>query len=85
MTEIVDILQHKIDGFKCETFTFTFEYRVDLCLTACGYALIKFKEMAKRFREKHDPVKCLDREKDEYLYTSKQLRKKWQQEFVVES
>ena len=67
VTELLQILQQKIHDFKHETFTFTLEYRMDISLTACGYALTKFKEMAKRFRDMRDPVKCLEKERETYF------------------
>ena len=67
MTEILKILQECIDNFKNDTFKFTIEYRMELSLTACGYAVTKFKDMAKRYRNEHDPVKCLEKEKARYF------------------
>ena len=67
VTEILKILQECIDNFKNDTFEFTIEYRMELSLTACGYAVTKFKDMARRYRNEHDPVKCLEKEKARYF------------------
>ena len=67
VTEILKILQECIDNFKNDTFEFTIEYRMELSLTACGYAVTKFKDMARRYRNEHDPVKCLEKEKVRYF------------------
>ena len=40
---------------------------MDLSLTACGYALKRFKDMAESYRYEHDPVKCLEKEKAQYF------------------
>ena len=67
ITEILTLLRNRIDMFRCDMFRFTTEYSLDLALTACGYALIKFKEMSERYRNENDPVKCLEREKAKYF------------------
>ena len=43
-------------------FNFTPEYKVDIALTVCGYALPKFERMVELFRKKNDPVEYLERE-----------------------
>ena len=65
--EILQMLQKEIDKMSSDTFKFSTEYRMDLALTACGYALIQFQKMAKTFQDEHDPVKCLEKEKSHYL------------------
>ena len=67
VTEILKILQECIDNFTNDTFGFTIEYRMDLSLTACGYALKTFKDMAESYRNEHDTVKCLEKEKARYF------------------
>ena len=64
VTEILKILQECIDDLKNDMFVFTIEYRMDLSLTACGYAVTKFMDIA---RSEHDPVKCLEKEKARYF------------------
>ena len=66
-TKIIILLQEKVEIFKSDMFEFTLEYRMDLTLTACGYALEKFQQMAQRYRDENDPVKCLEREKPQYF------------------
>ncbi|CAI8011713.1 Interferon-induced very large GTPase 1 [Geodia barretti] len=67
-TEILTLLDEKLRDFnRDEIFKFSPEYKMDLALTACGYALKKFKEMAERYRDENDPVKCLGREKERYF------------------
>jgi hypothetical protein len=68
VTEILTLLDEKLRDFnRDEIFKFSPEYKMDLALTACGYALKKFKEMAERYRDENDPVKCLGREKQRYF------------------
>ena len=43
-------------------FNFTPEYKVDVALLVCGYALPKFEEMEELFRKNNDPVEYLERE-----------------------
>ena len=79
-TEIIILLEDEVEKLKSDIFKFTLEYRMDLTLTACGYALEKFQQMAQRYRDENDPVKCLEREKlqycndfcDEYFQTAKE-------------
>ena len=42
-------------------FTFLPEYRLDVYLKACGYAIKEFKKMADSFRERRDPLVYLER------------------------
>ena len=66
--DILHTLNSKINNFKSKDFTFTEEYKIDMALTACGYALRRFQEMVTRFREAHNPVKRFERdEKEKYL------------------
>ena len=67
VTEILKLLDSKTDEFRNDVFEFSLEYKMDLALTACGYALKKFKEMEERYKEVNDPVKCLEREKGQYF------------------
>ena len=55
-----DLLQAIADAQK--EIPFTPEYKVDMALTVCGYALTKFEEMAEEFRKKNDPIEYLERE-----------------------
>ena len=81
ITEIIILLQENVERFRSELFEFTLIYRMDLTLTACGYALGVFQQMAERYRDENDPVKCLEREKlqyfndfyDEYFQTAKEI------------
>ena len=47
---------------KHPEFNFTPEYKVDVALLVCGYALPKFKEMEELFRKNNDPVVYLERQ-----------------------
>ena len=67
VTELLTQLQARIDEFKNDMFRFSIEYKMDLALTACGYALNRFVEMAKCYRDENDPVKSLGKEKDQYF------------------
>ena len=81
ITEIIILLQENVERFRCDMFEFTLEYRMDLTLTACGYALRVFQQMAEIYRDENDAVKCLEREKlqyfndfcDEYFRTAKEI------------
>ena len=62
--QLVTELLHVIKDNKktdLEGFQFTEEYDVELAITACGYAIKTFQDMAESFRRKHDPkiyVEC---------------------------
>ena len=43
-------------------FEFTVEYEIDMALTVCGYARPYFKEMAKAFKQKYDPIEYANNE-----------------------
>ena len=67
-TELLTELFNKISKIHCDPFNFTPEYKVDMALTVCGYALHVFVEMADAFRKKHDPFEYIQSEmKDHYL------------------
>ena len=68
ITEIIILLQENVEKFRCDIFRFTTKYRMDLTLTACGYALGKFQQMAERYRFENNPLKCLEREKTQYFH-----------------
>ena len=55
VTDLLRIIQNnrKLESEECR---FTEEYDVEMGLTACGYAIKKFEEMAEKFRKMHDPV-----------------------------
>ena len=55
VTELLRIVQsnRKIDS---DEYQFTDEYEVDMGLTACGYAIPVFNQMAEIFRKTHDPL-----------------------------
>ena len=45
-----------------EEIPFTSEYKVDMALTLCGYALTEFEKMADDFRKKNNPIERLEQE-----------------------
>ena len=62
--ELLVLLRQSIEQAEKyhQEFTFTPQYRVDIALTVCGYALNVFEKMAENFRKKNDPVEFLNRE-----------------------
>ena len=62
--ELLMLLRQSIEQAEKhhKEFTFTPQYRVDIALTVCGYALNVFEKMAENFRKKNDPVEYLNRE-----------------------
>ena len=69
-TEMIVMLEREVRRFNSHNnifFQFTLVYIIDLTLTACGYALGKFQQMAQRYRDENDPLKCLEREKPHYF------------------
>ena len=65
--QILRDLVSAVEEFKSEDFAFTEDYKVDVALTACGYALRKFENMVEAFKKKNDPVEYLKREMKESL------------------
>ena len=59
--ELLRSLFEEVGKFRSDYFMFTPEYKVDIALTACGYALRKFEKMAEAFIKKIDPVEYLER------------------------
>lgn len=58
VTELLKLLDKAITDLSTQfgdSFVFLPDYRLDVYLTACQYAVGKFKKMAAAFREKHDP------------------------------
>ena len=82
-TEMLEILKKNIDDFKSESFKFTLDYRLDMALTVCGYALRKFEDMSKLYRDAHDPVKCLEMERKHYFDDFKDYYEKKAQEHIA--
>ena len=58
---------------KHPEFNFTPEYKVDVALLVCGYALPMFEQMEEHFRNKNDPVEFLNEKKTPYLRNLKSL------------
>ena len=85
VAELLQLLQKEISTFnsRSEAFQFTYEYYMDIFLTACGYALPKFKDMAVRHQNKHDPVKCLEAEKERYFQQFKDSYMRTAQEIIA--
>ena len=65
-TEMIRNLLLSISQLKFDDFKLTDEYRVDMCLTSCGYAIKVFEEMAENFRKEHDPVEYIERDMKPY-------------------
>lgn len=45
-----------------KTIAFTEEYKVDMALTVCGYAVKTFQDMVDTERKANDPVAYMERE-----------------------
>ena len=56
-------------------FVFTPEYKVDIGLVVCAYALDVFKEITKKHKQENDPTSVLSREKDFFLTKFKNVYK----------
>ena len=83
VTELLTQLQKNIDEFKCDIFRFTNDYKIELAVTACGYALKKFKEMAVRYRDENDAVNSLRKEKHQYLQDFKDVYQNTAEEIIA--
>ena len=83
ITELLKLLQDEIGGFHNEEFQFSLDYRMDMALTSCGYALPKFKEMAIRYRNKRNPVKNLETEKKRYFQHFNDSYRRTAQEIIA--
>ena len=73
--ELLHILSEEIDTFnsRASDFKFTPDYRVDIAMTACGYALKKFEQMEESYRKKLDPVEYLGEMRGRFLELFKHL------------
>ena len=74
--EILYKIRSMIDeiNITSKDFKFTTAFRVDMALTACGYALGKFRKMVKSFQEKHDAVRRFETDmKQKYMQMFKDL------------
>ena len=70
--ELLRQLDRKISEHSvkvAEHFTFLQQYRLDVYLKACGYAVQEFKKMAESFRDKNDPRTYLERNIKGLLFT----------------
>ena len=59
-TDLLHKLFNEINSHSIDV-AFTNEYRVDMALVVCGYAVIKFQEMVETERKQNDPVEYLER------------------------
>ena len=60
VTEMLKLMQTQFKQLELSDFVFTDEYHVEMALTACGYAIPIFEEMAAAFQRKHDPVMWIE-------------------------
>ena len=70
--ELLRKLEEKINQRSAEfssDFAFTQQYRIDVFLRVCGYAVGRFEEMAEAFRERNNPRVYLERKLKEPLFT----------------
>ena len=79
-----DLLQQLFKGIAGHSrdIPFTEEYKVDMALTVCGFALKKLQQVVEIARKKNDPVEYLEREmkgplfrifKDEYYQIAEEV------------
>ena len=73
-TELLLLVDKKIaDSEKLasvsELLTFTLDYRIEMYLYACGYALPRFKIMAKLFKTRNDPLIYLEEHEKDPLFS----------------
>ena len=72
--ELLREVDAAITAVEDHHLTFTPEYRFTMYLIVCGYALPTFEEMARRFRNKNDPLILLEkREKRPLFFQFKHL------------
>ena len=67
LQKIEKAIEDKSSQFA-EQFTFTQEYRAEVYLTVCGYAVAQFEEMQELFREQNDPQKYFQKYQREPLF-----------------
>ena len=60
--ELLRVLLKEINTACAEGFPFTLEYRVDMAVTTCGYAIVVYERIVESYREKNDPVEYMERE-----------------------
>ena len=65
---VSDLLQHLVSRRHVDSdqYKFTDEYDLDMALTACGYAIPFFEEIAENYRRKHDPREYVEHEMKPY-------------------
>ena len=69
--ELLRELDHEISVQSLKykkDFTFTQKYKLDVFLTACGYAVVEFEKMAESFRMRNDPRVYLENEVKHSLF-----------------
>ena len=68
-SEVLQLLFDEMSKVSTDQFFFTSTYKVEVALTACGYALRKFKTMAEAFIKKHDPFEYIENNVKDQCYT----------------
>lgn len=71
-SELLRKLEEKINQQSAKfssDFAFTQQYRIDVFLRVCGYAVGRFEEMAEAFRERNNPRVYLERKLKEPFFT----------------
>ena len=81
-TEILRMVSKEIKEDVHEGFSFTQDYMVDMDITACGYAIKRFRKMDQDFEKENDPVEYLEKEmrapllilfKDQYMHIAEEI------------
>ena len=54
---------------ECKDVTFTQQYKLDLSLSVCSYAVVEFEKMAESFRKKNNPRLYMETENKGPLFT----------------
>ncbi|XP_034367423.2 interferon-induced very large GTPase 1-like [Arvicanthis niloticus] len=69
--EILRIIENEVKSELCVDYTFTRAYTIDLSLYLFERASKSFKEMHKAFKIANDPVKYLERKKEDFFMSFK--------------
>ncbi len=68
VTKMLNKIKDAINKQSEKYYSFTRQYHVDLCCTACNYAVKKFEQMVEDFNTDNDPAVCLKNEQYDELY-----------------
>ncbi len=72
ITELLRLIDNSIWEHSSQegyTITFTPAYNADVYMTVCGYAILQFEIMAKKFEDKSNPISYLEKHQKLPLFT----------------